>query len=226
MHDDLIALRLYRLNNPNELTPIQFRKLEIEIKHSKSNIVSDEYADFKLWYNGYLSRQHYFKNFLLERFGSLSKISLKKVVNILEVGCGRTAQLSKLLSNDGFCVTCIDPKLEVNDCTNLKTIKGEFNYETFDLTGFDCVIALEPCDATEHIIRACINQNVPFIILLCSIPHSLISGEKPNDVFKWYSFLLSIAPRKIDLELIDIMPLFKTYVISYLNSFEKTFYHT
>lgn len=217
MHDELKHLRFYRLSNPNELTQNQFLKLENEIKHPKSNTISDEYLDFKLWYNGYSSRITLFANFLHSRFCSLSQKTSKEVISILEVGCGKTAKLSQQLASKGYEMTCIDPKLELTDCNEIKTIKGEFDYQSFDLSDFDCVIAQEPCAATEHVIRACIEQKVPFIISLCGVPHTLISGEKPEDVYKWYYYLLNISPHNIHIEFLNIIPLVRTVVFSYSN---------
>ena len=211
MNDELKALNFYRLNNPNELTPSQFQKLEIEIKQPKSNIISDEYADFKLWCNGYPSRQQTFKDFLI------SKLHEKNVSKILEVGCGRTAKLSKLLASEGYNVTCIDPNLEITEgYKNLNGIKDVFDYQTFDLTGFDFVVAQEPCEATEHIVRACVKYNVPFIISLCAVPHPLISGETPNDVYEWYCYLLKISPNNIKIQSISTFS-FVTMILSYSN---------
>lgn len=208
MNNKLIALHFYRLTNPNELTPEQFKKLENEIRQPASKTISDEYADFKLWYNGYPSRQYFFKDFLV------SRLQGKNISKILEVGCGRTAILSKLLASEGYDLTCIDPELELSkNFANLKIIKDVFNYQTFNVTYFDLVIAQEPCDATEHIIRSCINQNVPFIISLCAAPHKLISGEIPGDIYKWYIYLKDISPENIKLEAFCISP-FVSIIIS------------
>lgn len=217
MHDELKHLRFYRLYNPNELTPNQFLKLEYEIKHPKTNIISDEYLDFKLWYKGYQSRISSFSSFINARLYSLSKKTSKEVISILEVGCGRTAKLSQLLANEGYEMTCIDPKLELTNCKEIKSIKGEFDYTNFDLSNFDCVIAQEPCAATEHIIRACIEQKVPFIMSVCGVPHTLISGEKPENVYKWYYYLLEISSHNINIEFLNIIPLVRTVVFSYSN---------
>lgn len=215
MHDELKHLKFYRLINPNELTKGQFQKLKFEINHPMPNLISDEYLDFKLWYRGEPSRQKSFASFLIDRLYLLSKHSSKDITKILEVGCGKTAKLSKLLAAEGYEVTCIDSKLELTNCDTIKAIKGNFDYQTFDLTGFDCVIAQEPCAAAEHIVRACINKQIPFIISLCGVPHTLISGEKPDNVYTWYSYLLNISPNNISLELSKVIPLSQSFIISY-----------
>ena len=53
-----------------------------------------------------------------------------------------------------FKLTCIDPKLDLTIQDEVKLIKEKFAHETFDLSPYGYVIAQEPCDATEHIIRA------------------------------------------------------------------------
>ena len=183
----LQRIKLYKQLNPNELSESQFKKLEYDIKHPEEGTITDEYLDFKLWSLGLPSRQVTFARFVAK------KLSKHKGAKILEVGCGRTGRLSRLLSKEGFRMTCIDPKLEVTSSANVEYIKSKFDYTKSDLSGYDYVIAQEPCDATEHIVRACVNQKIPFMIALCGAPHKLLSGEMPKDVYKWYDYLVNIS---------------------------------
>ncbi len=73
-----------------------------------------------------------------------------------------------------------------------------YRKETFivgktDITGYDAIVAQEPCDATEHIIRECVAQQKDFVISLCGVQHRLINGEMPKDVYQWYDYLENIG---------------------------------
>lgn len=204
MLDELRRIELYKQSNPNELSSQQFLKLQHEIENPRSDIKTDEYVDFKLWCNGLSSRQESFANYIAK------KLSGKEGAKILEVGCGRTARLSRFLSEKGFCMTCIDSKLEISTHGNIEFIKKQFDYKKFDLTKYDYVIAQEPCEATEHIIRACLKQKVPFMIILCGAPHKLISGKKHKDVMEWYDYLINISSEEIRFRYIKLDPFFKT----------------
>lgn len=98
-------------------------------------------------------------------------------------------------------MTCVDPLVLEND--QVKTIQEAFNYQTFDIDSYDCVIAQEPCEATEHIVRACMNKNLPFVIVLCGVPHDCIDGKKMNDVFEWYGYLKGLTLQKAHFEILD-----------------------
>ena len=206
MLDELQRIELYQQLNPNELLPKQFSKIKQEISHPKATTISDEYFDFKLWYNGFPSRQESFAKFIAK------KLSKRKGCKILEVGGGRTGRLSRFLNEEGFKMTCIDPKLEVS-YDDIEFIKGIFDYRKFDLSIYEYVIAQEPCDATEHVVRACTKQHIPFMMSLCGVPHKLISGKIPKDVYEWYDYLLNIAQQEIRLRYISLNPFLSTPIL-------------
>ena len=205
MLDIMQRMKLYKELNPNELTPQQFIELEKEIKKPDPDTISDEYYDFGLWCRGLPSRQEAFASFLEKK--------LPKNANVLEVGCGITGRLSRILSAKGFCMTGIDPKLEMKSTDDIVFIKEKFNYKTIDLSKYDYVIGQEPCDATEHIVRACIAQDKPFFISLCGVPHRLISGDMPKDVYKWWDYLVNIDSAKVKFRRISIGPLTNTPIL-------------
>lgn len=204
---DKSRFELYKQLNPNELLPHQFQKLEAEIKHPDSKTISDECFDFILWSRGLPSRQESFANFIAK------KLSKKKDSKILEVGGGRTGKLSRFLNEKGFTMTCIDPKLEVESSNGITFIPSQFIHDSFDLSPFDYVIAQEPCDATEHVVRACTKQNVPFLMTLCGVPHQLISGKTPNTVSEWYNFLVNIDNTRVKLRYIELDPILSTPIL-------------
>ena len=209
-----LKLNLYKKLNPNELTPAEFAALQKEITRANKTELSDQYCDFMLWCRELPSRQKQFADFIIK------KLSKHPGAKILEVGCGRTAILSRQLSKHGFQMTCIDPKLELSSIQKYPEIKGicgKFDYKTFDLSGFDYVIAVEPCDATEHVVRACIATDTPFFMSLCGVPHKLLDGKMPKNHNEWYQYLKNIAPDHIKLIKLPWNPLFLTEIIKSKN---------
>ena len=87
-----------------------------------------------------------------------------------------------------------------------------FHYENTDVSGYDAVIAQEPCEATEHIIRACLMATKPFIISLCGIPHALISGEMPETLNEWHEYLLALMGKRGVLGKRELIPGFLCFV--------------
>lgn len=201
MLGELQRIKFYKELNPNELSAKQFLELEKEIKGPRSNIISDEYVDFRLWMMGHPSRQETFAKFIAK------KLSKNKGAKILEVGCGRTGRVSRILGEQGFYITGIDPKVEIFSDANVRFIKKEFDYKNIDLSEYDFVIAQEPCEATEHVVRACLNQRVPFIMSLCGVPHKLILGGTPKDEKQWYDYLINISKDELKLCYVSLDPL-------------------
>lgn len=197
----------YKKANPNELTPLELVELEKELNKPSMGVNSDQQLDFILWCNGHQSRQELFDKYLIKY------LPKRCGVKILEVGCGRTAKLSRILSEKGFIMTCIDPKVDSALLTGITSIKAKFDHRKFDLSEYDFVIAQEPCDANEHIIRACISQNKPFIVSLCGVPHKLLSGEIPRCYEDWYDYLWKIARDKTRLVYLSLDPFSKTPII-------------
>lgn len=198
---------LFKHLNPHELSPEQFKELEKEIKKPDAKVYSDQYCDFLLWCNGHPSRQESFAEFISK------KLSKHPGAKILEVGCGRTARLSRILSEKGFDMTCIDKIVEPDLISGVKVIKGKFDYRHFNLSDYDFVIAQEPCDATEHVVRACTTQNKPFFMSLCGVPHKLISGGTPKTYEEWYEHLLKVSNGSAKLIYLSLDPLTRTPVL-------------
>ena len=198
---------LYKLSNPNELSDKQFKELEKELKAPEETF-SDEYLDFLLWCKSLPSRQETFGNFISK------KLAKYPGAKILEVGCGRTARLSRYLSQKGFNVTCIDSIVEPETMTdNVNAIVGLFDHTTFDLSEYDFVIAQEPCDATEHVVLACKAQNKPFFMSLCGTPHQKLNGEFPKDYQEWFDHLLNVSDGYAKLIWLSLDPFSRTPVL-------------
>lgn len=208
MLEELKYFKQYKKINPNQLTEEELKDIEFEIKFHKKGLISDEYLDFKLWYQGKPSRQVCFANYI-EKYLPLNK-------RILEVGCGPQAKLSYILAEKGYHMTCIDPKINT-EYQNITMIKDSFDYRTIDLSHYDYVIAQEPCEAAEHIIRACIQQNTPFIIVLCGVPHPLINGYLFDDVLDWYEYLYRLTNKKGRFKYIKLSPEITSFILTNLN---------
>lgn len=203
-------IKRYTEENPHNLTRDQLNKIEMELENPKKGTISDECLDFKLWCRGLESRQESFARYISEHI----PISNGSKIRLLEAGGGRNGRLSLLLSEMGYSMTCMDPVLEAESRENIRCLRAAFDYRMTSLDEYDWVVAQEPCDATEHIIRACIHQNVPFIIALCGTPHRLISGEMPKDVWSWYDSLLNIAPERMDLKIVKLYHLASVALIT------------
>lgn len=161
----------------------------------KKGLISDELLDFKLWCAGKPSRQESFAEYVLGILPQDRKIS------ILEVG-GRNGRVSQLLAKHGYQVSCMDPLLETEDewLEGIEAGRETFEFGKTDLSSYDWVVAQEPCEATEHIVRACTKQGMPYIIALCGVQHRLISGEIPENIFDWYDYLRNIDKEHAVLE--------------------------
>lgn len=221
MSGELKLFLKYKEVNPGRLTPEEYAKLEEEIRHPRKGIISDECLDFRFWCRGIPSRQEQFagwlgKNVLCDlvprdRAGrdTASRVGVGEDMapgvgagrdtasrgsrlRILEVGSGRHGRLSVMLAERGYEMTCMDPKAEDLPGSGVEVRREAFHYAHVDLTGYDFVVAQEPCEATEHIVRACVAQRIPFAVALCGVPHELISGEMPGDVYEWYEYLENI----------------------------------
>ena len=203
---------LYKQVNPHELNDEQLSELEEELKKPVQKVFSDQYLDFLLWCRGLPSRQERLAEFVSK------KLAKHPGIKILEVGCGRTARLSRMLSKKGFKVTCIDSVVEPNLMTDdVNAIVGLFNHETFDLSEYDFVIAQEPCDATEHVVLACKKQNKPFFMSLCGVPHEKLSGGMPKDYNEWYSHLLKVSDGYAKRTWISLDPFSSTAILKSKN---------
>jgi len=193
----------YTAINPNELSQEQIQNLKHEFKNPKPDTTSDEFLDFKLWCIKHPSRQETFAEYLAKKLPINTKI--------LEVGCGRTARLSRFLSEKGFNMTAIDPQLNSIQ-EGIISIKDTFSQNS-DIRMYDYVIGQEPCEATEHIVRACTAQKIPFLISLCGTPHKLISGQMPKNYEDWYNHLINISPSEIKLRYVKLDPFSQTPIL-------------
>ena len=196
---DKERLNEYFRLNPNGISAEEMAKIEQEIARPKEKTISDVTLDFKLWCRGLPSRQ--------EAFADYVEKNVPKGSKVLEVGGGRTGRVSRLLADRGYEMTCMDPQLEAESDAKVCMRRQEFDCREVSLAGFDWVVAQEPCEAAEHVIRACLAQNVPFLLALCGSPHRLISGEMPEDVWDWYRYLGEIDPERMEMDIVKVYTL-------------------
>lgn len=195
----------YEMENPSELTAEQFSKLKQEIKNRKKGTISDELVDFMLWDRGLPSRQESFAKYVCK--------FLPKECSVLEVGCGITGKMSRILKNNGYNISCMDPKVDPSYLQGIKSFQEMFDYKTTNIEEYDYIIAQEPCDATEHIVRACVMKRKKLIMSMCGVPHKLISGEMLSSAQEWYSYLQNISPSDLKLRYANLDPLTTTPIL-------------
>ncbi len=177
------TLAMFLKENPFDYDAEQLCRLKQEIDHPQDGRSSDEKIDCQLQFRRY--------------------------PHLLEVGCGRQARLSQLLAQQGYQMSAIDPKLQ-RIPAHVEGIVASFHHARTPISSYDAVIAQEPCDATEHIVRSCIRERKDFVISLCAEPHRLISGEQPDSVEAWYRYLVSLDPAHTVIICPSIIPEYAT----------------
>lgn len=167
---------------------------------NKNIAIDDEVFDFlvqrKLVDNE--PREESFKNYLIKKYGSL------KQVKVLDVGAGRTCPLSRAIAQQGAVVTAMDMNIrlssEILRKERITPIKKMFRCDEYSKKGlgtnidkFDLIVGLEPCDATEHIIRQSLKYDKAFDINLCASQHKALDGTNFNTYQEWYQYLKNIS---------------------------------
>ena len=167
----------------------------------KSESMDDEVYDFliEIGVVKSKSREENFKSYLNEKYGFLT---FKRV---LDVGAGRLCKLSEMLAKKCSNVTAMDPKIRLSEIEaaqkRIKIKKEMFECDKFAKSGsrgtslkpYDLIVGLEPCDATEHIIRQGLKYDKQFDVLLCAAPHNALNGKIFRNYEEWYKYLESIS---------------------------------
>lgn len=192
MEEMLQLLKKFESANPCNFTKEQFEKVKSDIVSPRERVVWDEYVDFTLWRKGLKTRQEYFAEYIAD---------ILKVDNynkLLEVGCGATARLSSELIKKGYAMTAMDPQIDLHraDTQNVKCKVDTFIWDSTDISRYDAVVAQEPCDASEHVVRACVAQQKNFVMTLCGTPHIRLDGVMPQDTYEWHDYLKELGGDK------------------------------
>lgn len=179
----------------------KFRKGIEEFLSESEETIDDEVYDFLIYSKIYEkpTRENVFISHLNKKYSNL------KFKKIMDVGAGRMCRLSSSLAKLGCQMYAIDPKIRLTQkeakSLGIKSIKQDrFLCDEFangrngtNIERFDMIVGLEPCDATEHIIRQCLKYEKPFDILLCAAAHNALNGTKFNNYKDWYEYLSSIS---------------------------------
>ena len=188
--------------------PERFNKAEKEALTAKvyawleadEKWILDEVEDFLVWAGIYKhkKREEVFKDYIV------SKYSVKKYKNILDVCAGRVCKTSSALGNCGYVVSAMDPDIrldtkELRDRKIKSIIKRPFMCDEYandhgtNIMRYDLIVGLEPCDATEHIIRQSLKYDKPFDVTLCYQEHSALDGTRFRTPEEWYESLGKIS---------------------------------
>lgn len=209
----------YRFNAQEKAKFMQGLKEWVE---GKSNEIDDEVYDFLIDVGLYKKprREESFMSYLNQKYGAI------RFSKILDVGAGRMCKLSEVLAKYGNSLYAIDPnirlskveanKLGIKSISTQKFLCDEFakNGKGTPVDNFDFIFGLEPCDATEHIIRQGLKYDKPFDVFLCGAPHKSLDGKTFKTYHEWYEYLASISSE------VNISKFESTYVASNTKSLE------
>ena len=190
-------------DNPLRLNSEEKQKFLIDLSlylERKNGVIADEVFDF-LVQRGLVfnePREQTFTAYLIKKYGNLNG------VKALDVGAGRICVLSKSINEKGGKVTAIDTNIRLSEKEleklNIAVIKKLFRCDEFSKNGkgtnihdYDLILGLEPCGATEHIIRQALKYDKPFDISLCAAPHKGLNGETFKTHLEWYEHLAKIS---------------------------------
>jgi len=200
----VVIAEQYLENNPERLTngeKNQFRQGLKEYLDNSSKTIDDMVYDF-LVDTGLVKfsrREESFGSFVNKHF---SIIRFKKV---LDVGAGRMCRLSQYLSKFGYEMYALDPNIRltqneakragIKSISQNKFVCDEYSKRGIgtDIGDYDLLVGLEPCDATEHIIRQALKYDKEFAVALCGAPHNALNGKTFKSYEDWYDYLAKIS---------------------------------
>ena len=188
----------YRFNTQEKAKFMQGLKEWVE---GKSNEIDDEVYDFLIDTGIYKKekREETFVSYLNQKYGVI------RFSKILDVGAGRMCKLSAALAKMGNSLYAIDPnirlskdeakKLGIKSISTQKFLCDDFakNGRGTAINNYDYIFGLEPCDATEHIIRQGLKYDKAFDVFLCGAPHKSLDGKTFGSYEAWYEYLDSIS---------------------------------
>ena len=97
--------------------------------------------------------------------------------NILEIGGGMIPVFANILAHEQLklgkgTVTVYDPMMSLicSKYKNLKLIKEKFDHD-MDISKYDLIIGILPCEASEEIIKSSCNNHKNFYLQMCGCTH-------------------------------------------------------
>ncbi len=201
----ILASEAYLKRNPERFTEqekITFRYKLNQFLDGRADVYDDNIFDFLVSTNflkNTPTRAEEFTSYLNQKYKGFM---FRKV---LDVGAGRMCRLSVELSKLGGELFAIDPNIRISrDEAKKLGIKG-FSKNKFvcdeysksgtgtDVSRYTNIVGLEPCDATEHIVRQGLKYDKPFDVLLCGSPHDSLDGKHFATYHDWFDYLASIS---------------------------------
>lgn len=163
--------------------------------------VDDEVYDFLLSIKIYNTkpREEVFANYIVKKY---SPIKFRK---ILDVGAGRMCKLSNILSKYGYKMYAMDPNIRLTPQEATKQKINSISKKLFlcddyaqggkgtNIQNYDLIVGLEPCDATEHIVRQSLKYDKPFEVSLCYAPHIALDGQSFETYQEWHNHIKNIS---------------------------------
>ena len=194
----------YLKRNPERFTTAEKEKFKLGLAEwmaGRSETIDDEVYDFllSLKVDGRKPREEVFASHIIKKY---SNIQFRK---IMDVGAGRMCKLSSVLAKCGYKMYAIDQnirmtskeagKLKIASISKNKFVCDEFasSGKGANIQNYDLIVGLEPCDATEHIIRQALKFDKPFEIALCAAAHDALDGTKFQTYLEWYEHLKGIS---------------------------------
>lgn len=139
------------------------------LKEDSPDILNQIYYDLKVFKYGELYYDYY-----IDRINTLYGLNR----NIIEVGCGYNPSVSKEISRlqlklGNGTVTAYDPLLlnTKTDIKNLKLCKESFS-EITDVSKFNLMIGIMPCNITEKMIESAAKNNLDLYLAMCGCVHN------------------------------------------------------
>lgn len=186
----------------NAQEKLKFMKGLQEWISGKSETIDDEVYDFLIAakFKEDKAREEVFASYLNKKYGHLA------FRRVMDVGAGRMCKLSAKLAQSGAKMYAIDPNIRLTQEEAYELGISQISKDKFvcdkaaesgikgtNVRPMDILVGLEPCDATEHIIRQGLKYDKPFDVLLCAAPHDSIDGKSFRTYEEWYEYLLKIS---------------------------------
>ena len=109
---------------------------------------------------------------------------------LLEVACGYIPILSSIYINNNINISAINIKILINNYNGVRTIEYDLNKD-FDLSTYDLILGIRPCNITENILDNCYKYKKDFMFYLCPWIHQPKNKINVNTYDEWIDYLKS-----------------------------------